>query len=123
MWCETTTHHQRNQALSTDRSCQRAVNDAAIGRYRGKGGDEQSLLRSMLDTLKRGDFCQGTATNHSTDPSILLVLIAQQRVGKRPGRVEPRALKRRPKPYPLLKLPRQSARQKVLDHGHPKNVK
>lgn len=66
---------------------------------------------------------QGTASNHATDPSVLLVLIAQQRVGKRPGRVEPRALKRRPKPYPLLSLPRQSARQHILEHGHPKNVK
>jgi hypothetical protein len=66
---------------------------------------------------------QGTATKHGTDLSVLLVLIAQQRVGKRPGRVEPRALKRRPKPYPLLNRPRQLARQQVLEHGHPKNVK
>ena len=29
-------------------------------------------------------------------------LIAQRRVGKRPGRIEPRAVKRRPKPFPLL---------------------
>jgi len=35
--------------------------DAAVGRYRGKGGDEQSLLRSMLDTLKRGDILLGDA--------------------------------------------------------------
>jgi hypothetical protein len=66
---------------------------------------------------------KGAAFNHGADPSILLVLIAQQRVGKRPGRVEPRALKRRPKPFPLLNLPRQLARQRVLEHGHPKNVK
>jgi hypothetical protein len=66
---------------------------------------------------------QGTAFKHDTDPSVLLVLIAQQRVGKRPGRVEPRALKRRPKPYPLLSQPRQLARQQVLEYGHPKNVK
>jgi len=66
---------------------------------------------------------QGAAINHSTVPSVLLVLIAQQRVGKRPGRVEPRALKRRPKPFPLLNLPRQLARQQVLEYGHPKNVK
>jgi len=66
---------------------------------------------------------QGTASIHDTDPSVLLVLIAQQKVGKRPGRVEPRALKRRPKPYPLLNQPRQLARLQVLEHGHPKNVK
>jgi len=66
---------------------------------------------------------QGVATNHGTIPSVLLVLIAQKRVGKRPGRIEPRALKRRPKPYPLLNQPRQLARQQVLEYGHPKNVK
>ena len=38
-----------------------AVLNAAIGRYRGKGGDEQSLLRSMLDTLERGDLLLGDA--------------------------------------------------------------
>lgn len=32
---------------------------------------------------------------------ILYDLVAQQRVGNRPGRIEPRAVKRRPKPYPL----------------------
>jgi hypothetical protein len=40
----------------------------------------------------------------------LFVLIAQQRVGNRPGRYEPRAVKRRPKPYPLLMQPRAIAR-------------
>jgi hypothetical protein len=32
----------------------------------------------------------------------LLALIAQRHVGRRPGRVEPRAVKRRPEPLPLL---------------------
>ena len=40
---------------------QRGGADAAIGPYRGKGGDEQSLLRSMLDTLERGDLLLGDA--------------------------------------------------------------
>ena len=38
-----------------------AVLNAAIGRYRGKGGDEQSLLRSILDTLQAGDILLGDA--------------------------------------------------------------
>ena len=66
---------------------------------------------------------QGTAGKHHADPSVLLVLIAQQRVGKRPGRIEPRAVKRRPKPYPLLKQSRQLARQHVLENGHPRKLK
>ena len=35
--------------------------DAAVGRYRGKGSDEQSLLRSMLDVLQSGDILLGDA--------------------------------------------------------------
>ena len=53
----------------------------------------------------------------------LFVLIAQQRVGERPDRIEPRAVKRRPKPYPLLTKPRAKARAKVQRHGHPKKLK
>jgi len=53
----------------------------------------------------------------------LFMLIAQQQVGKRPGRVEPRAVKRRPKPYPLLTKIRQQAQQVIRKHGHPKKLK
>jgi len=53
----------------------------------------------------------------------LLLLIAQQRVGDRPGRVEPRAVKRRPKPYPLLTVSREHARAFIRLHGHPKRAK
>ncbi len=40
----------------------------------------------------------------------LLRDIAYHRIGHRPGRVEPRAVKRRPKPYPRLTKPRNEAR-------------
>ena len=53
----------------------------------------------------------------------LFVLIAQQRVGDRNGRIEPRAIKRRPKPYPLLTTPRAVAREHVRKYGHPKKLK
>lgn len=53
----------------------------------------------------------------------LLLLMAQQRVGNRPGRIEPRALKRRPKAYPMLMKPREIARQFVRENGHPKKLK
>lgn len=53
----------------------------------------------------------------------LLILIAQQRVGNRPGRIEPRAVKRRNKPYPLLTKGRSDARAEVRKHGHPKKLK
>lgn len=47
----------------------------------------------------------------------LLNAIASHRVGHRPNRVEPRAVKRRPKPLPLLKEPRHLARNRLL---HPR---
>lgn len=53
----------------------------------------------------------------------LFVLMAQQQVGNRPGRLEPRAVKRRPKPYPLLTKPRSIARADIRKNGHPKKLK
>lgn len=53
----------------------------------------------------------------------LLSLMAQQQVGHRPGRVEPRAVKRRPKPFPLLTKPRVKAQENVHKYGHPKKIK
>ena len=48
----------------------------------------------------------------------LMIGIGQKRVGDRPGRIEPRQKKRRPKPYPWLKKSRHAARQDVSRHGH-----
>jgi len=53
----------------------------------------------------------------------LFILVAQQHVGNRPGRIEPRAVKRRPKPFPLLTKPRPIAREDIRVHGHPKKLK
>lgn len=54
----------------------------------------------------------------AADPATLFRLIAQPTVGNRPGRIEPRARKRRPKPYPWLKVPRAEARERVRAYGH-----
>jgi len=56
--------------------------------------------------------------NQDWQRDILFKLIAQVRVGERPGRVEPRARKRRPKPYPWLKVPRDMARQQIRELGY-----
>jgi hypothetical protein len=53
----------------------------------------------------------------------LLILIAQQQVGKRPDRIEQRAVKRRPKPHPLLMKSRIEARAEIRENGHPKKLK
>ena len=43
----------------------------------------------------------------------LLRLISQKRVGDRPDRCEPRAIKRRGKPYHLLTIPRAEAKERI----------
>lgn len=55
------------------------------------------------------------------DDTLLLAWIEKQqqaltrhRVGDRPNRIEPRAIKRRPKPHKLLTKPRQEARAELL---------
>ena len=45
----------------------------------------------------------------------MFVVIGYDRVGDRPGRVEPRCKKRRPKPYHMLTIPRHEARKALLD--------
>jgi hypothetical protein len=54
----------------------------------------------------------------TADSANLFRLIAQPTVGNRPGRIEPRARKRRPKPYPWLKVPRSEAREHVRAYRH-----
>lgn len=49
--------------------------------------------------------------------AVLPALIARVRVGRRPGRMEPRARKRRPKPFPWLKVPRRKAKQQIRKYG------
>lgn len=53
----------------------------------------------------------------------LLWLMSKQRVGNRPDRIEPRAVKRRPKAYPLLMKKRVLAREDIKKNGHPKKLK
>jgi len=45
----------------------------------------------------------------------VLAAIADLRIPHRPGRFEPRAKKRRPKPLPLLTVPRLIARAKIRE--------
>ncbi|MHB8415895.1 MAG: transposase [Acidiferrobacteraceae bacterium] len=61
---------------------------------------------------------QRQGSDREAHNAILFRLIAQLKVGNRPGRIEPRTPKRRPKPYPWLKVPRAQARELVCIHGH-----
>jgi hypothetical protein len=55
--------------------------------------------------------------------SVLCVLIAENTVGHRPGRIEPREVKRRPKPYKVLSKPRNEVRERIRKYGHPEKQK
>jgi hypothetical protein len=52
-------------------------------------------------------------TRIEADLPRLLELIGQKRVGNRPDRYEPRAVKRRSKPYPRLTIPRRAAKRMI----------
>jgi hypothetical protein len=52
------------------------------------------------------------------DTATLFTLIAQIRVGHRPGRLEPRAVKTRPKTFPRLNKSRWQARAEIRRYGH-----
>ena len=69
------------------------------------------------------NYLHGTPTTRSESLVNLCDLTGQLRVRNRPGRIETRALKRRPKAYPLLMKPRAEARAIVKEFGHPKNLK
>ena len=63
---------------------------------------------------------RGGNTQDAVAINAILILIAEPRVGLRSGRIEPRAVKRRSKPFPLLTKPRGTARDEVRKNGHPK---
>lgn len=54
--------------------------------------------------------------------SKLLFLISKNIIGNRQGRIEPRALKKRPSKMPLLMKRRNEAREEIRKFGHPKKA-
>ena len=80
------------------------------------GVDPRALSFKHTVQLWTEWVCRGLSAMR--DDGRLFTLIAQCRVGKRPGRIEPRMRKRRPKPYPWLQIPRVQARRKTQRHGH-----
>ena len=83
---------------------------ARVEEMKPRGLSFQGALRTVRA------FEQG----HLYDPSKikadlprLLELIGQKRLDDRPDRYEPRAVKRRPKPHPLLTMPRKAAKRLI----------
>jgi hypothetical protein len=76
-------------------------------------------FKGALQTLQANETAlrEGTPAVRAWLWDILLESIARDEVGHRPDRVEPRARKRRPKPYPLLMVPRAEAKAALLKTG------
>ena len=94
------------------------------------------MLQAAIDTdlspreLSFTGAMQAMAAGWTVNPilnssTIVLMVSAQiesltsQVVGQRPNRIEPRAIKRRPKPHRLLNMTRQAAREQLLQGTDP----
>ena len=81
--------------------------------------DKQPRLLSFKGTLQtmnafRDALRQATPSEREHLVKEMLRAIARHDVGDRPGRVEPRANKRRPKPQQFLMEPRKEARKRLM---------
>ena len=74
---------------------------------------------SFKNTLQIWNSVSSKFKNFNENIKKFLFIIAGHQVGKRPGRVEPRARKRRASAYSLLMVPRHEARANILKNGHP----
>ena len=86
----------------------RCVIAEAIGRY--QVDLERVSFKGSVDALRQYSEAIGKARNQKMRRQLwedLLLNLARDLVPYRPNRLEPRAVKRRPKPYPLLNQPRR----------------
>ena len=106
--------------------------DLAVGPYSGKETGENALLRGMLDSLCKGDvlvadryYCSfmmialllGCGVEILTYCQTLLSRIASCEVADRPGRIEPRVIKRRRHRYRLMRKPRTELKAELQNRN------
>ncbi len=72
-------------------------------------------FKACLQFLLNHSVVLGCRLFDSCDAALFFVILITHRVAERPGRKEPRAVKRRPKTYPLLTKPRDQARAEIRD--------
>lgn len=77
----------------------------------------QVSLQGARQTLEafHSPLAQTSSTRREGVVQNVLSAIAKHRVGTRPDRSEPRVCKRRPKPYSLMRVPRQCARERWVE--------
>ena len=91
-----------------------AMADAARGQ--GQGPRDLSFVGAMQTVRAFDEATRASCPTRRVELARERVrAIASHRVGDRPGRVEPRAIQRRPEPHRLLTVPRREAR-KLLAH-------
>jgi putative transposase len=71
----------------------------------------------QLLNAARVQMTQAGPTERIAQALLLLQELSKAQVGNRPGRCEPRVVKRRPKQYKHLREPRATARAKLLGHS------
>ena len=75
---------------------------------------ERLSFKGTVDSVRQFSSAIAQAPSRKKQQQLiarLLEIIAQDQVPERPGRREPRAVKRRPKPYQLLNRPRHQMRE------------
>jgi len=88
--------------------------EAALrGSVSPRGLSFTSALQKVTACLSALEHCDRATAQRVM--AVHLDDMLRHRVGQRPNRVEPRAIKRRPKPHKLLTVPRAEARRKLLD--------
>jgi putative transposase len=78
----------------------------------------KATKQAILAGWQQATRLQGT--DYVRVAKAMLKLLRKEKVGDRPGRCEPRAVKRRPKPHKLLTEPREQARAKLLKESAPR---
>lgn len=95
-------------------AAQAALREGKFPRQIGFAGTRQMIAASW------SELSRASPQTVQTMASQQFPLIAQHEVGNRPNRVEPRAVKRRPKPHRLLQKPRRQAREELLRRRPPR---
>jgi hypothetical protein len=75
---------------------------------------EQLSFKGTVDSVRQFSVAIAQARSRKKQKQLiadLLAIVARDQVPDRPGRREPRAVKRRPKPYPLLNRPRHQFKE------------
>jgi hypothetical protein len=92
--------------------------------YRGNVLPRQLSFKGALDLLNAfaETLHQGPRGQRANCQAHLLASMARLKLPDRPGRVEPRAVKRRPKPHRLLTKPRHTWRARLVRQQEKRRV-